>query len=123
MLSLKRIDGHIEIHTDFGIVGPRLERGSPLPAHQVHYPDTPEGEAQVIPQKALMRLERPTIHDRGCIELLDETATHYPCYQPLTMNLAASRITGKSNVVRLGEDVPAPDRPAPRCSFSLCCRL
>jgi hypothetical protein len=48
MLSLKRIEGHIEIHTDFGIVGSRLERGSPLPAHQVHYPDTPEGEAQAM---------------------------------------------------------------------------
>ena len=48
MLSLKRINGHIEIHTDFGIVGPRLERGSPLPSHQSRYPDTPEGEAQAM---------------------------------------------------------------------------
>jgi hypothetical protein len=48
MLSLKRINGHIEIHTDFGIVGPRLERGSPLPAYQDRYPDTPEGEAQAM---------------------------------------------------------------------------
>ena len=63
-----------------------------------------------------MRLERPTIHDRGCIELLDETATHDPFYQALTMNLAAPRITGKSNLACLGEGMPAPDRPAPRCS-------
>jgi hypothetical protein len=48
MLSLKRINGHIEIHTDFGIIGPRLERGAPLPPYQPKYPDTPEGEAQAM---------------------------------------------------------------------------
>lgn len=48
MLSLKRINGHIEIHTDFGIVGPRLERGSPMPKFRDRYPDTPDGEAEAM---------------------------------------------------------------------------
>ena len=48
MLSLKRVDGFIEIHTDFGIVGPRLERGSPMPRFRDRYPDTPEGEAEAM---------------------------------------------------------------------------
>lgn len=45
-LRLVRNDGAIEIHTDFGIVGTRLERGAPLPPYQIAYPDTPEGMAQ-----------------------------------------------------------------------------
>lgn len=34
------------ISTEFGPVGPRLERGEPLPSHQASYPNTPEGLAQ-----------------------------------------------------------------------------
>lgn len=48
MLSLKRINGHIEIHTEFGPVGPRLERGSPLPSFKSRYPETPDGEAEAL---------------------------------------------------------------------------
>jgi len=45
-LSLKQTEQGIEIHTVFGIVGPRLERGAPLPKHRAVYPDTPEGRAE-----------------------------------------------------------------------------
>lgn len=34
------------ICTEFGPVGPRLERGEPLPPHQQSYENTPEGLAQ-----------------------------------------------------------------------------
>lgn len=50
-LKLHRSDGLIEIHTEFGIVGPRLERGAPLPDYQPSYPDTPEGFAQASADK------------------------------------------------------------------------
>ena len=45
-LRLVKADAGIEIHTDFGIVGARLERGEPLPRRQASYPDTPDGMAQ-----------------------------------------------------------------------------
>lgn len=51
-LKLHRTNGTIEIHTDFGIVGARLERGEPLPRYKPSYPDTPEGFAEASADKA-----------------------------------------------------------------------
>jgi hypothetical protein len=45
-LSLKKTEQGIEIHTEFGPVGPRLERGAPLPKYRSSYPDSPEGRAE-----------------------------------------------------------------------------
>lgn len=41
MLSLR-----ICIWTEYGPIGPRLERGGPLPRYEQSYPDTEEGRQQ-----------------------------------------------------------------------------
>ena len=44
------------IWTEHGPVGPRLERGGPLPRHEKSYPDTEEGRKQAMEDMA--RIEK-----------------------------------------------------------------
>lgn len=50
----------LSLHTEFGPVGPRLERGTPMPRAPYDFPDTPEGReaAEVKKEEILRYIER-----------------------------------------------------------------
>jgi hypothetical protein len=50
----------LSLHTEFGPVGPRLERGVPMPKPPYDFPDTPEGReaAEAKREEILRYIER-----------------------------------------------------------------